>query len=89
MQWVAIRSIAHKIGCSPETLRAWTHRAQEPSDSSNNATTDRERFKALERENQELRRTNEILSKASAFLHRRSSTAHSNADCVYRRIPRG
>ena len=31
-------------------------------------TTDRERLKALERENRELKRANEILRKASAFF---------------------
>jgi transposase len=32
------------------------------------STDERERLKALERENKELRRTNEILRKASAFF---------------------
>jgi transposase-like protein len=35
-----------------------------------------EKMKALERENRVLRQANEILRKASAYLSRRTSTAH-------------
>ncbi|MCH7536637.1 MAG: hypothetical protein IID57_02170 [Proteobacteria bacterium] len=38
-------------------------------------SSDREQLKGLQRENRELKRANEILRTASAFLHRRSSTA--------------
>ena len=68
-QWAAIRSIADKIGCSSETLRNWVRRAERDQGVRPGLTSDeRERLKALERENRELRRANEILRKASAFF---------------------
>lgn len=68
-QWSAIGSIAGKIGCTPETLRNWVRRAEIDQGIRGGLTsTERERLKALERENRELKRTNEILRKASAFF---------------------
>ncbi len=68
-QWAAICSIAAKIGCSPETLRSWVRRAECDQGLKPGLTTDeRQRIKDLEREVRELRRTNEILRKASAFF---------------------
>jgi transposase len=68
-QWAAIGSISSKIGCTPETLRKWVRRAERDQDLREGLTTsDRERLKALERENRELKRANEILRKASAFF---------------------
>src|ERR671933_320343 len=67
-QHAAIRSIAEKIGCSGETLRHWVRQAERDQGLRAGPTTDeRERIKALERENHELRQANEILRKASAF----------------------
>ncbi len=64
-QWAAIRSIADKIGCSPETLRLWLRRTERDAGQRPGLKTDeRERLLALEREN----RANEILRKASAFF---------------------
>ena len=68
-QWEAIRSIAEKIGCTPETLRKWVRQAQRDAGQRPGMTTsDQQRLKELERENRELRRANEILRKASAFF---------------------
>jgi transposase len=68
-QWAAIRSIAEKIGCTPEALRRWVRQAERDSGKREGLTTsERERVKALEREVFELRRANEILRKASAFF---------------------
>jgi transposase len=68
-QWSAIGSIAGKIGCTPETLRKWVRRAEIDHGVRGGLTsTERERLKALERENRELKRSNEILRKASAFF---------------------
>jgi transposase len=68
-QWGAIRSIAEKIGCSPESLRKWVLQAERDEGRRPGLTTDeRARLKELERENRELRRANEILRKASAFF---------------------
>lgn len=68
-RWQAVRSIAEKMGCSAETLRKWVRKAEIDEGRSPGLTTEeRERLKELERENRELRRTNEILRKASAFF---------------------
>lgn len=68
-QWAAIHSIAEKIGCSGETLRHWVRQAERDQGVRSGPTTDeRERIKALERENRELRQANEILRKASAYF---------------------
>jgi transposase-like protein len=68
-QWAAITSIAGKIGCAPETLRLWVRQAERNAGERPGLTTEeRERLKALERENRELRRANEILRKASAYF---------------------
>jgi transposase len=68
-QWAAISSIAEKIGCTAETLRKWVRQAEKDSGERGGLTTqERTRLKELERENRELRRTNEILRKASAYF---------------------
>ena len=68
-QYEAIRSIAQKIGCSGETLRNWVRQAEREEGQRAGLSTDqRERIKALERENRELRQANEILRKASAYF---------------------
>ena len=68
-QWAAIGSIAAKVGCTAETLRKWVRQAERDQGRREGLTgTDRERLKALERENRELKRANEILRKASAYF---------------------
>jgi transposase len=68
-QWAAIASIASKMGCTAESLRRWLRQAERDAGMRPGATTDeRERLKALERENRELRQANEILRKASAYF---------------------
>ena len=68
-QWAAIKSIAEKIGCTAETLRKWVCQVERDSGRRPGLTTEeRERLKALERENRELKRANEILRKASAYF---------------------
>ena len=68
-QWAAIGSIAQKMGCTPETLRRWVRRTETDEGRREGLTTsDRERVKALERENRELRRANDILRTASAYF---------------------
>lgn len=68
-QWAAIRSIAEKIGCSAEALRTWVRRAERDAGQRQGLTTDeRACLATLERENKELKRSNEILRKASAYF---------------------
>lgn len=68
-QWAAIESIAEKIGCTSETLRKWVRQGERDQGRQAGLTSaERERLKALERENRELRRANEILRKASAYF---------------------
>lgn len=67
--WAAVISIAAKIGCSPHTLLEWVRKVEVDTGVRDGVTTEeRERLKALERENKELRRANEILKLASAFF---------------------
>jgi transposase len=68
-RWAATQSIAQKIGCSAEALRKWLRQAEIDSGQRGGLSSDeRARMKALERENVELRRANEILRKASAYF---------------------
>lgn len=68
-QWSAIGSIAAKIGCTAETLRKWVREAERDRGKRAGPTTEeRERIRALERENRELRQANDILRKASAYF---------------------
>jgi transposase len=98
-QSAAVKSIAPKIGCGPDTLRAWVRRAETDSGRCDGVTTaEHDRTKALEPENRQLRQANEVLKKASAYLvptltHAsmccraagRSSTARFENDCFYQR----
>jgi len=68
-QWAAMESIASKLGGSTETLRKWVRRAERDSGQRAGLTSsDRDRLEALERDNRELQRANEILRKAAAFF---------------------
>ena len=68
-QWGAIRSVAEKIGCSAETLRKWVRQSEQDQGIREGLSSDeRERLKALERENRELKRANDILRQASAYF---------------------
>ena len=52
-----------------ETLRKWVRQAERDEGTRSGLTTaERDRIKALERENRELRQANEILRKASAYF---------------------
>ena len=65
----AIGSTTEKIGCTSETLRKRVRQAERDQGRRPGLTSaERERLKALERENRELRRANEILRKASAYF---------------------
>ena len=101
-RWSAILSISAKIGCAPQTLNEWVKKVEVDTGQHGGITTEMaEKMKALERENRELKQSNEILRKASAYFAPalahvnmrcraagRSSTARSRNDPVHRRSPR-
>ena len=57
-QWEAIRSVAEKLGPTPETVRKWVRRVEVDEGHRPGLTTDE----------RELRRANEILKAASVFF---------------------
>ena len=65
-----IAHVARDLGVHRETLRLWVRQAEADGGRRGDRLTsaERERLKALERENRELRRANEILKAASAFF---------------------
>ncbi|HAW7636506.1 TPA: IS3 family transposase [Escherichia coli] len=69
-QRAAICSIAPKTGCTPETLRVWVRQHERDTGGGDGGltTAERQRLKELERENRELRRSNDILRQASAYF---------------------
>ena len=68
-QWKAIESVAAMFGCGSETLRRWVRRAEQAAATPGMSNEQRaQECKRLQRENAALRRTNEILRKATAFF---------------------
>lgn len=60
-QWAAIGSIVGKIGYTAERLRLWVRQVEKDRGEREGLTTsERERFKALEREVRELRQANHM-----------------------------
>ncbi len=67
--WATIESIAHKIGCAPQTLHKWVRQQETDTGQREGVSTqEAQRIKDLEREVRELRKANEILKLASAFF---------------------
>ena len=73
--WVARRGdlsqaeVAADFDISVESVRRWVRQADiDDGDRPGVSTAEVERIKALEQENRELKRTNEILRRASAFF---------------------
>jgi transposase len=67
--YAIIPPIARQLGIAPRTLRYWVREVQDgetPPPRLDRA--EREHLMALERENRELRRANEILKAASTFF---------------------
>ena len=64
-----VNRIAQKLGVGPQSLRNWVDREKVDTGRKPGTTSaDAARIKDLERENKELRRTNEILKAASSFF---------------------
>lgn len=66
-----VTRIARQLGVGVESLRLWVRQAEVDRGSRPGTTTaDQQRIAELEREVRELRRANEVLKSASAFLAR-------------------
>lgn len=64
-----VKRVADQLGYGAETVRKWVNQADVDAGVREGTTTsDAERIKALEQENRELRRANQILKSASAFF---------------------
>jgi transposase len=73
----AIPRIGDQLGIHPEALRGWVKKAEtDAGDRPGTTSSDAERLAALERENRELRRANQIL-KSAASSSRRSCAPRS------------
>lgn len=56
------------MGHTTKTLRGWVRQAERAAARASLTVNERRRLKELERENRELKRTNDLLRKASAFF---------------------
>ncbi|GAC1377853.1 MAG: transposase [Acidimicrobiales bacterium] len=64
-----IGRVAEQLGYGTESVRGWVKQADiDGGEQPGTTTAEAERVKALEQENRELRRANEILRRASAFF---------------------
>lgn len=65
-----IAHVARDLGVHKEALRLWVRQVEADAGTRNDrlTTEERARLKALERENRELRKANEILKAASVFF---------------------
>jgi transposase len=80
--------IAPKIGCTPQLLN-WVRRVERDQGlRPGPASEERERIKALERENRELRQANDILLMASTYFALAELDHRRKHDRVHRRSPR-
>ena len=65
----ACSRVGEQLGVNRDTLRGWVKQAQiDQGARAGTTTSERDRIKALEKENAELRRANAILKTASAFF---------------------
>jgi transposase len=65
----AITRVARQLGIGAESLRSWVRQAEvDGGQRPGVTTTEQQRIAELERENRELRRANEILRTASAYV---------------------
>lgn len=64
-----VRRIADQLGYGVESVRAWVRQADiDAGNTPGTSTQDAARIKALEQENRELKRANDILRRASVFF---------------------
>ena len=84
----ARRQVGVLLDVNPATIRNWVEDAERREGvrvPAGPRAVESEEVRALRRENAELRRANDILKTASAFSHRRSSTADSSDRGLHRR----
>jgi transposase-like protein len=64
-----VARVARQLGYGVESVRSWVKQADiDDGDRPGTTTVDAERIKELEQENRELKRSNEILRRASAYF---------------------
>lgn len=64
-----LQRVARQLGCGVESLRTWVkHSEVDAGEAAGTTSAEAARIRALEQENRELRRANEILRRASAFF---------------------
>jgi transposase-like protein len=84
-QWAVISAIAPKLGCTNATLRRWLLKAEQDAGKRSGPTSrDADRLAALERENRELKRANDILRKPMqrATVPHRTLPERRNTTCA-------
>ncbi|GAA1452396.1 transposase [Nesterenkonia lacusekhoensis] len=65
----SVKRVADQLGFGVESVRKWVRQAEIDTGQVAGTTTEQtEREKALEQENRELRRANEILKRAASFF---------------------
>ena len=68
-EWAAIQSVTPRVGVTAEALRRWTHQAEIDAGLRPGVSkSEHVEIRRLRKENQELRRANDILRTASAFF---------------------
>ena len=68
-EWAAIQVVARRLNMGAETLRKWMRRSEIDAGVRPGVPgSENSEIRRLKKENQELRRTNEILRTASAFF---------------------
>lgn len=68
-KWAAMKSVAAKLGMTPEAVRQWVRQAERDTGHRPGATSsEAEELRRLRAENRERRRANEILKAAAGFF---------------------
>ena len=64
-----VKRVADQLDIGPESLRSWVRQAEiDSGERPGTSTADAERIRALEQENRELQRANDILKAAASFF---------------------